>query len=287
MVTTRQQHTHGYHARHCHRLGVMATGRAVKILSLVLALAFTSRAAAQVEACIADHKRVQTAREAGHYLDSLEAAARCAQPSCPGLIRQDCAAWYVDVKERTPSLVLDVRDERGRDLTDAKVTLGGRVLDLHGRAISLDPGTHELHVEAPRHAPRVERIVLRQGEQNRRVAITLQPALVASEFTPKIARRRISPAVITLGAIGLAGLSTFAALAITGKVRRNELDTCKPDCAREDVDNVNGLYLGANIAAAIGGSAAIAATVLHLVDRRERRVNLGLNPLGVSVRGAF
>jgi hypothetical protein len=263
----------------------------VRISSLVLALAlsaFASRAAAQVDACIADHKRVQTARAAGHYLDSLEAAARCAQPSCPGLIRQDCAAWYVDVKERTPSIVLDVRDDRGRDLTDAKVTLGGRALDLHGRAISLDPGSYELHVEAPRHVPRVERIVLRQGEQNRRVAITLQPALVASEFAPRpTARRRFSPAVITLGAVGLAGLSTFAALAITGKVRNTELEDCKPGCARGDVDHVNGLYLGANVAAAIGGSAAIAATVLYLLDRRERRVNVALNPLGVSLRGAF
>ncbi|HEX5659451.1 MAG TPA: hypothetical protein VFX59_19785 [Polyangiales bacterium] len=247
-----------------------------------------SRVAAQaeVDACVADHKRVQTARESGHYLESLEAAAHCAQPSCPRLIRQDCAAWYGDLADSTPSIVLEVRDDLGHDLADASVTLGARSLDVHGRAVALDPGTHELRIEAARHVPRVERIVLRQGEKNRRVAITLQPVLVAHEFVARRKQRTLTPAVITLGAIGLAGLGTFAALAITGKVKRSGLDDCRPDCARDDVDQVNHMYLGANIAAAIGGSAAIAATVLYVLDRK-RELQVGLNASGMSVRGAF
>jgi hypothetical protein len=267
----------------------------VKNRSLWLAFAlslFAHRAAAQAElaACVADHKRVQTGREAGLYLESRDAAARCAQAACPQLIREDCAAWYVDLAESTPSIVLDVRDHAGRDVTDARVMLGERVLDVHGRAIALDPGSHELRVQAANHAPHSERIVLRQGERNRRIAITLQPVPGAREPVDSRSAPRFSPAVIALGVVGLVGLSTFAALATSGRVHHNRLDEdlCKPGCARSDVNYVNRVYVAADLAAAIGGSAAIAATVLHVLDRRrERRLDIGLNPLGMSVRGAF
>src|SRR6201989_3026407 len=106
-VTTRHA-AREYHARHCLHRWRMATGGAVKTTSLLLAFALctlATRAGAQVEAreqsgdvaaCVADHKLVQTTREAGHYLESRDGAARCAQSSCPQLIREDCAAWYVD-----------------------------------------------------------------------------------------------------------------------------------------------------------------------------------------------
>ncbi|MET0285682.1 MAG: carboxypeptidase-like regulatory domain-containing protein [Polyangiales bacterium] len=278
----------------------------MKIPSLVLALALASLGmlatpvAAQVDArehhgnvqaCVADHKRVQTTRESGHFLESRDAAARCAQASCPQLIREDCSAWYVDLAASTPSIVLEVRDQAGHDLTDARVTLGERALDVHGRAVSLDTGSYSLRVEAAGHEPHVEQIVVRQGEQNRRVTITLQAMEAASEPVVQAPPPRLSRAVLTLGVIGLAGLSTFGALAIAGKVQRGQLDdyACKPDCARGDVDAINRMYLGANIAAAIGGSAAIAAGVLYVLDRRraERKLDVALHPMGVSLRGAF
>lgn len=269
---------------------------------LVLAIALValaSGAAAQTEvggaatrntplsACVEDHKLVQTARESGQFLASREAAARCAQASCPRLIREDCAAWYMELEQQTPSLVLDVRDPAGRDVAEPQVTLGARALDVHGRAVALDPGTYELRVEAPGFEPRSERIVLRQGEKNRRVTLTLQPsgALPAAR-----ARPAASPAVIGLGAFGLAGLGTFAALAIAGRVRQSDLDHdgCKPHCERRDVDGVNRMYLGANIAAVLGGTAALAATVIHVRDRRRARaLDVAVGPFGVRLGGAF
>jgi hypothetical protein len=273
----------------------MATGDAVKIPSLVLALAlatFTAGAEAQadVEACVADHKRVQTSRESGHYLESRDVAARCARSSCPQLIREDCSAWYVDLVASTPSIVLEVRDEAGHDLTDARAKLGERALELDGRAVALDTGSYSLRVEASGHEPHVEQIVVRQGEQNRRVRVTL-PTTAAPRAPEAPAPARVSRAVLTLGGIALAGLSTFGGLAIAGKVRHAQLDddACKPDCARGDVDSVNRMYLGANIAAAIGGSAAIATGVLYLLAprRAERKLDVALHPLGVRLHGAF
>jgi hypothetical protein len=270
----------------------MATGGAVKIASLLLAVALSalaSRAAAQadVAACVADHKLVQTARESGHFLEGRDAAGRCAQASCPQLIRQDCAAWYVDLADSTPSIVLDVHDRAGHDIAEPSVTLDERALDMHGRAVSLDPGTHALHVTAAGFAAHSERIMLRQGEKNRRISIELQPLSVSAPVEP-LAPRRFEPVVITLGVIGVAGLATFAGLGLAGKLQNNDLDDCKPGCASGDVDRVNHMYLGANIAAALGGSAAVAATVLYVLDRkRERRVNVAVNPLGMSLRGAF
>jgi hypothetical protein len=282
----------------------MATGKAVMISRLSMAVALcmlANRAAAQSHArklsspkpdtdriaCIEDHKRVQTARESGQFLVSSEAAARCAQASCPLLIREDCATWYIELDRHTPSLVLDVRDPRGGDVAGPRVTLGERVLDVHGRAIALDPGTYELRVEAAGFEVRSERIVVRQDEKNRRVTLTLQPL-----GAPSVGRTSptTSPAVITLGAFGLAGLGTFAALATAGKLRHSQLDddSCKPGCDRRDVEGVNRMYLGANIAAAIGGSAAIAATVMFVRERkRARQLELAVGPLGLSLRGGF
>jgi hypothetical protein len=287
-VTMQQQQAGGYHARHCHRVGVMTTTGRVKIFLLAVALSvLVNQADAQddVAVCVADHRLVQTARGSGHYLEGRDAAARCAQASCPQLIRQDCAAWYGDLADSTPSIVLELRDASGHDVPDAKVTLAERPLAVDGRAIALDPGTHELRVEAAGYAPHVERIMLRQGEHNRRVAITLRSL---QPTAPVQVPRAFSPAVVALGSIGVAGLGTFAALAITGKLQQRDDDKCKPTCERGDVDKVNHLYLAADVAAAIGGSAAIAATVLYALDRkRERRVNVALQPLGVSMRGAF
>ncbi len=266
----------------------------MRIPSLVLAVAFlllASHAAAQsdVAACVEGHKLVQTARESGRFLQGRDAAARCAQPSCPQLIREDCAAWYIELAESTPTVVFDVRDHVGRDVAEAKLTLDATPLDNHGRAIALDPGAHELRVAAAGYDPQLQHVMLHQGEKNRRIAITLQPvprrAPLAPASTPKF-----SPAVITLGVTGVVGLGTFAALAIAGKVENNQLDgyDCKPECARGDVNTVNRLYIAADVAAAIGGSAAIAATVLYVLDRkRERKLDVALHPLGVSVRGAF
>jgi hypothetical protein len=301
MVTERQQHATSVTARArriCLRLAGMTTKGAVKTSSLLLALALSalaSRAAAEsdVAACVADHKRVQTARESGHYLESREAAARCAQASCPQLIREDCAGWYVDVADSTPSIVLDVRDREGRDVSAPEVTLDEHKLDVHDRAIALDPGSHELRVEAAGFAPHVERILLRQGERNRRVAITLVPSQQPAR--QPAAERAFSPAVIALGTLGVVGLSTFAALGISGRIQHSRLDDqhCEPDCTRRDVDAVNRMYVAADVAAAIGGTAAIAATVLYVLDRRrerrlaQRSLSVGLHPLGLSVRGAF
>ncbi|HVK64313.1 MAG TPA: hypothetical protein VM694_07560, partial [Polyangium sp.] len=143
-------------------------------------------AAAQKQACADASEQGQELRDQGKLLAARERFLACAAEACPAIVRKDCADWLADLDERTPSIVLDARGPAGQDLTDVRVLEGERVLARieRDRLAVEGRGEHRLRYEWPG-APAVEeRIVLREGEQRRRLSVRFVAAAPPAPKTP-------------------------------------------------------------------------------------------------------
>jgi hypothetical protein len=102
----------------------------------------------------------------------------CAAASCPADIRNACMQRVAKVNDAIPTVVFEVKDANDNELTAVTVTMDGQplVARLEGTAISLDPGEHVFGFEAAEQ-PRVEkRLVIHEGEKDRRERVIVGAA---------------------------------------------------------------------------------------------------------------
>lgn len=150
-------------------------------------LATTGRADPPTKAqCIDANAKAQELRR-----DSKLAAARkqleaCMDSACPGLVRSDCTARLDELEKAQPTLVLDVKDRAGDDLTDVKVTVDGEPLaaKLDGTALRFDPGQHTFGFDAPGFEPVSRTFVLKETEKGRRERVVLKRAAKVASSQP-------------------------------------------------------------------------------------------------------
>src|SRR5690349_15758290 len=100
---------------------------------VVVASGLVHRVAAAEEApdtkeCVTTYDRAQALRDDHKLLEARAAFLRCAHHACPAVLVKDCSEWLHEVEARTPTLVLRVTDDRGRDAMAANVLLDGRRL---------------------------------------------------------------------------------------------------------------------------------------------------------------
>ena len=180
-------------------------------------------------ACIAASEQGLTLRRQGKLQKALEQLAACADPSCPGEVKAECASRIADVDKAMPTLVLAATDGSGNDLRDVKVTMDGTPLltTLDGRPVSIDPGSHVFHFEAAGQPPVDKTLVLREGEKDRSEVVmigTPPPAPASASSPPPEATPRPSwwttqrTLAVVAGGVGVAGLvvgSVFGGLAMS------------------------------------------------------------------------
>ena len=170
----------------------------------------------------------------------------CAALTCPAEVRAECERRVGAVNAAIPTIVFEVKDAAGNDMSAVTVTMDGKPLAarLEGTAISLDPGEHRFHFEVSGKPPVDKTFVLLEGEKDRRERIVFAPtatrpstATVASATTsaPAAAGRGGehapssggSPlktwgfAALGAGAAGLATGAIFGGLAIASKQSAN------------------------------------------------------------------
>lgn len=159
---------------------------AAAALSLV-ATSGPARAADTKAECIAAANQGQSLRDDGKYTRAREAFARCARDECPRVVARSCTKWLHDTDEATPTVVLGAKDEGGQDLTNAQVTLDGSSFaeSLDGKPAQVDPGQHVFRFTRAGSDPVEASVVLRAGEKNRVIGVTLKaPVTVAAEPPP-------------------------------------------------------------------------------------------------------
>jgi hypothetical protein len=181
--------------------------------------------------CIEANAKAQELRR-----DSKLAAARkqleaCMDAACPGLVRSDCTARLDEVDRAQPTLVLDVKDRAGDDLTEVKVTVDGEPLaaKLDGTALRFDPGQHTFGFDASGFQPVTKIFVLKETEKGRRERVVLVRAANVASTEPTSVGTAVTTGAeqapgpeppsglgaqrwlgIVAGGVGLAGIATGA-----------------------------------------------------------------------------
>jgi hypothetical protein len=193
------------------------------LLAVVLALSLapsTAHAGDAKTECIGAADQGQSLRDTGKYRQAREAFAVCSRDVCPKVVARSCADWLRELDAATPTVVLGARDEHGADVAGVTVSVDGAPLPgaLDGQPVPMDPGAHVLRFTRPGSEPGEERVVLRVGEKNRAVTVTLRPSAPAAPPVDGIApapegghasvsgaRAATALSMLVLGGVGIAG----------------------------------------------------------------------------------
>jgi hypothetical protein len=99
----------------------------------------------------------------------------CSAASCPAEVRQECMRRIDEVNAASPTIVFEVKNGAGKELSAVKVTADGQVIADHldGSALPIDPGAHEFTFESAGVPPLTETIILHEGEKDRRETVVL------------------------------------------------------------------------------------------------------------------
>jgi len=289
------------------------------VLSGVCVAASSSAAEPTKAACIAANESAQDLRGAGKLIEARAQLATCVSESCPGPVRQDCAARLADVDKALPTLVLVAKDASDGDLAGVRATIDGKALAgvLNGTAIPLDPGEHHVVLEADGHPKAEKTLVLHEGEKARReVVVFAAPAQAApapteapapeaapppaaqdqaSSEPPGHTQRLIGLAVGGVGAVGLV-VGSILGLVAKSTYDRGFKDECHSQTACtnaqgvSDVQSANGQATAATVGFVAGGVLLAAGAAVYLTaPRAEVAVGpaVGSSSAGLSIRGTW
>jgi hypothetical protein len=224
------------------------------VMLLVSAPAFAD----EKDTCADAHIQGQTSRRDGELLDAKERFLECADARCPELVKKDCTTWAAELASSIPSVVIDARDEDGREAVDVTLSIDGKPRGnrLDGRAIELDPGSHVIRIQLPNGKISEQQVMMHEGERVRRVTLRF-PSRERPKPEKPPSRDPSRPSVLpfVFGGVAVVALGSFGTFALLGKQKQNELDECRPDCSQSDVDSMRTRYAIGDISLAVGAVA--------------------------------
>ncbi len=243
------------------------------LLLAAMLLAAPAWADQRATTCADAAEHAQELRDAHQLVEARRELVVCAQRDCPNVVRSACLEWLEQLDRRTPSLVVGVKDELGRDIAGVTVTLDGLPLaaTVTSTAVAVNPGAHVVRYAAPGFDPLEEPVVLREGEPLRVLSATLHRS-GAAEGPPPIAApaatRGVPVLPIVLGGVSVVALSIFAYEGLSGAADYRRLDRdCGPRCSSSQIDGVRSTFLVADVALVVGVLTAGAALGTWLFDR--------------------
>jgi hypothetical protein len=231
-------------------------------------LAFPVTAAAQdkptKDQCLDSYERAQASQKDGKLFSARKDFQLCAHDACPKLVTADCKKAIVALKSGVPSVKLSAKKSGGGEPSGLSVTIDGDPAPAPGDdgSIELNPGDHVVRFESEGQV--VEKNVsLREGQRGVEVVAEFESKKAEPpppEPEPEPQKKRVKPIVYALGGVAVLGLGGFIGFGLSGKSKQSDLDSCKPNCEKSDVDSMRQRYLFADIslglALAAGGAAA-------------------------------
>ena len=250
--------------------------------------------------CVAAADQGQSLRDDGKYRRARDAFATCARDVCPKVVVQQCSQWLHDLDAAMPTVVLGAKDDGGNDVASAHVTIDGQPLTetLDGKPVPVDPGVHAMRFEHPGSQPAEANVVIRAGEKNREISVTLHalptaapetsapasaPSAAAPESppgTPFFTARNTTALVLVVAGLGaIAGGAYFVsqsssesntASSLRSQLGANDACTVNPSdsrCAslKSAVDSQHSDTTVGAVLLAAGGAAVVGGVVAWLV----------------------
>jgi len=246
--------------------------------------------------CASTYERSQELRAAGKMREAGETLVKCADPTCPRFIQNDCTQWLVEVQRDMPTVVLAVKDERGEEATHVKVTLDGEVIatELDGRAIAVDPGLHTFGFELAGSPAIEQKYIIRQGQKARILEVSfapsggdlpdespyqsvpLPPPLKEEPPVPQNPNEWLRPYSYVAAGVGVLGIAGFIALGASGKAKEEELrDTCGTSCNPDDVDSIRTRYVLADVSLGLGIVGLGTGVALFFISQPKSKATTG------------
>jgi hypothetical protein len=128
--------------------------------------------------CMTAFQSAQEREQSGHLREARDLLLACTKATCAKALRQECRALFTQLDtEDIPSVVPFVEDA-GTPRVDVQVKMDGELLTsrLDGQPLLVDPGMHEFSFSTESGVFATEKIMIVQGEHNRRISASLHSA---------------------------------------------------------------------------------------------------------------
>jgi hypothetical protein len=239
---------------------------------------------------------------AGKLLDAEKKLLLCGGPQCPAAMHPDCERWLSSVEASTPTVVVHVSSTLGPLTKDVRFSVdGGDTVPVDGRAIGVDPGAHELTVEATGYWTATKPFVVSEGEKLHSEVVALTPlaplptndsrarptpsapteAVRVESHVPRLTL----PIVIISSGAALAGISAVY-FGVRARADDRQLANCTPDCSQAAVDHVKREYLWTNLSIGLAAAGITTAALLFLIHGHSaKQPTTALLGIGVGTTG--
>jgi len=228
------------------------------------------------EACLSGHEQSQELRLAGKLLETKQALLSCAEAQCPSIVRADCLHWLDEVEGAIPTIVVVAESDRGDEI-DVRVTIDGKLAtsQLNGKAIELDPGSHQILFDRSGSRPQEMRLILGQGEKNRIIRLDFRtkppvvpvpaPTLALASLPPPRGARPVPVMTYVFGGAAAVAVASATYFGLKASAARNEArNSCTPLCSRPVVDDVKQKARYSDLSSGIAVLSAGTAVLLYL-----------------------
>ncbi len=221
------------------------------------------------QVCTDAHYKTQVLRKEEKLEEAIKQAEVCARDECPDWMSETCTRWKGELEARLATIIVDVVDASGKPVTEGTASLDGVPwLDsLGGPARVVPKGSHTLVITVRGEPPQEKTIVVREGEKNRKITITLPPK--ASPPPPPNPWHTFGPWIV-----GGLGVAVLIGGAVTGGLTVEAYEVMQAQCNEEEgVCSQKGLdaqergkVLGpVTTGLLVGGGVLVAAGVIWLV----------------------
>lgn len=249
----------------------MRGGRAWAI-ALVLAVGAPSRplrgeplAEPTTERCLSAYEQGQRLRKKQQLKKSRSELLICARAPCPVAFRDECSTWFDEVDKLVPSVIIRVHGAPAR--APIRVVIDGAEAGeaSDGTPIELDPGEHDIWLDAKGQPTVKQHISIAEGEKLRVVSfvwaeLSGRPTEYSSKPSPL--KPTLTPWIFA--GLGLVSLGSFAYFGITGLSQRSSLDECDSFCRQQDIDSTRRRFLIADVSLGLSALSFGVATILWL-----------------------
>ncbi len=266
----------------------MRPGPAAVLLSAVLASAMgagSARADERAE-CARAYEQSQRLQQSGESRKALAAAERCAQPTCPALLAEECKPWVTQIRKQLSRIEVHVTGTDGCPARDVSIEID-RVKVAQAGAATVDPGIHEVRVVDTTTNRIADKTINATSGELHVVELGFAPpgTTCGSAAAESSSGHGVPKVAVGLGIVGGALLLTGVVLGGIGASKRSDLDTCKPGCSNDAIDGARTFFVAGDVIGAVGILTLGAATAAYFLSRGDNSARVSTARVSAVPRG--